>query len=715
MNYVITHELPKRLRLSLIMPKRIILDTIQIETPLTTLNGVKKVSFNHKTLNLLILYNGSHSVKATLLKAIHDIPLTIGRKQAQKPTTLSKKRAAVIISGSLLALRPLIPLQVRPFITFYGAIPIFKKAIRELFNKRLNVDVLDSTAIASAMLTKEYLTASVISFLLKVSEYFEEWTRHRARTNLRGVFDFHGRRSWVHRNGIEEEIDTKDIKIGDIVVVRAGAHIPIDGIIIKGEAMINQASLTGEPLSVIKRTGVTVYAGTVVEQGWILIKTTKTIDETRISKMIALIEDSERLKADVQSYSERLADRIVPYTFFFSGIVYLFTGNSIKAASVLIVDYSCAIKLSTPLTIRSALTDALKQGAFIKGGKFIEKLAIANTFIFDKTGTLTEARPKVVDVRAFNGYSRDYILRNAACVEEHFPHPVASAVVKKAQEEGLIHHENHSEVEYIIAHGIASKIDGKRILVGSRHFIHEDNQISVEGAEHIIKDSAQSGHSILYITIGDELAGVITVNDPVRAESYNFLQYLKDDNTVERIIMLTGDHRVSAKYVAHKLGINEYYSQMSPEDKLDIIQGLQNQGHTVIMVGDGINDSPALSLADVGVSMKQGADIAKETCNVVLLDGNLEKILISRTIARNAMLRIKQHFRYIIGTNTFLICFGLIGVLPPVFSALIHNSTTVAVAVNSLQPLKIKKKRKDKKNSGDKPFIPKQIRFTNHY
>ena len=691
MDYTIIHELPGRIRIGLTFPSRPALDGSSIEKQFSKLEGVKDASFNYRTRSLLIYYNGSYA-KDAILKKVKTMPITRTRRGVKQINNLQQKKQAVVTGGVLLAAGPLMPLFLRSLITIFGAMPILKKGIQSFLNRRLNVDALDSTAVSISISRGDYLTAGIITFLLRSGEYIEEWTRQRSRESIAKLVQRPYEWAWVKRNGKEARVNIQDVKVGDFVVVRTGSSVPVDGIVVEGEAMVNQSSMTGEPLPVLKRSGLMVYAGTALEEGFLIIKTAHAGDETRVSKIIKVIEESEGLKADVQSHAVRLADRIVPYTFLLSGLTYLYTGNSLKAASVLLVDYSCAIKLSTPLTIMSAMIAASKRGVLIKGGKFIEKLAEADVFVLDKTGTLTEARPEVVDIVSFNGFSRKYILKNAACVEEHFPHPIATAVMKKAEEEGLMHKEEHADVKYVLTHGISSRMKGKRILVGSRHFIHEDNGINVGPAEPIINDFAEKGYSVLYVAIGNELGGIIATEDSLRKESRTFINTLKDSG-IERIIMLTGDNYSNAKTIAGRLKIKEYHAQVFPEKKTEIIKRLRSEGYVVAMVGDGINDSPALSHADVGISMKHGADIAKEACDVLLLDGRLGGITEARNVSQHAMLRVKKNFIYVMGINTAMIGLGLLGMITPAISALMHNGTTVLVSLNSLRPYNVLARR----------------------
>lgn len=687
MNYRIVHNLPQRIRICLNLPKRHTPENSQIERLFSVVEGIQKVSFNYRTRSLLIRYNGNSNVKDILLKAIEGTTLIFIKEENFKQNILEQKKKAAMLAGTLLIARPIIPLILAPLFALYGAMTIFKKGLRAIMNKHLNVDVLDSTAIGISLVRRDYLTASLITFFLKVGDYLEERIRQKSRESLSRMFQSRDEWAWIKRNGCEMRVNVKDIAVSDLVVVRTGSSIPVDGIVVEGVALVNQSPITGEPFPVPKRAGLMVYAGTVLEEGLLTIKSIKVSDETRVSKIIKVIEESEGLKADVQNYAERLANRIVPYSFLLSGIIYLFTSNPVRAVSVLLVDYSCAIKLSTPLTIMSAMIAASRRGVIIKGGRFIEKLAQANIFVFDKTGTLTEAKPKVFDLLPFNGFDREYILKNVACVEEHFPHPVATAVVKRAEEEGLVHEENHAEVEYVLAHGIASRIEGKRILVGSKHFIYEDNKVDVKCEEPVIKDFMDKGYSILYVSVENKLAGIIAIEDRLREDSQEFLNMLKNSG-VERIIMLTGDNDATARNVAKRLGIKEYHAQVLPEGKTEIIKDLKGNGYVVAMVGDGINDSPAISYADIGISMKHGADIAKEACDILLLDRGLEGIIEARKISQDAISRIKKNFRYIMGINTTLIGLGIGGMISPVLSALIHNATTVIVSASTLKPYK---------------------------
>ena len=686
MRFRILHELPGRLRLNLELPIRPVVEPSQVEAHLHDHAGVRKLSFNPHTRNLLIHYDGSAATRAALLARLEAAPPPSSRRR-RLPSELDRKKKTVVRSGTLLLLRPLIPPPVRPFLCIAGALPVLGKGVSSLGRGQVNVDVLDASAVGAAMATRDFLTASIITFLLKLGDYLEEWTRRRSRKLLTEMFHVEEEWVWVVRDGIEERVNLEEIHEGETVVVRMGSLIPVDGTVLEGEALVNQASLTGESLAAGKRRGSSVYAGTVLEEGILRIQAKKVGAQTRAAQMVRIIEEGEALKAQTQSHSEALADRIVPYSFLLSGLTFALTGNPARAAGVLLVDYSCAIKLSTPVAILASLARAAQHRVLIKGGKYLEQLARADAFILDKTGTLTEATPRVAGVHAFNGFDRDYVLQQAACVEEHFPHPVATAVVREAADRGLHHPEEHAEVEYVLAHGIVSRLQGRRILVGSRHFVHEHGEVDVTGAGKEIETFARKGHSILYVGIGGELAGLIAIHDPVRSDARSFIESLRKEG-IERIIMLTGDNEATARAIAEELGIDEYHSEAFPERKVEIIQQLKAEGYTVAMVGDGINDSPALSHADVGISMKHGADIAQEACDVLLMEGTLNDILAARRISKEGMNLIRENFHQIVAVNSAAMLMAVTGATPPVFSAALHNLGTVAVGLRSLKPLR---------------------------
>ncbi|SDB61638.1 ATPase, P-type (transporting), HAD superfamily, subfamily IC/heavy metal translocating P-type ATPase [Desulfonatronum thiosulfatophilum] len=582
-------------------------------------------------------------------------------------------------------LRSLLPPWIRLLIAARTAWPFLRKGLGALFRGRLNLDVLDGLAIGISLARRDLRSVMIITTLLSLGEYLEQWTRKRSREQLAQDLLHLPPTVWIKRGDELEEIPLEQVQAGDLVVVQSGGRIAVDGVVVEGEAMVNQASLTGEPLAVAKATGITVFAGTVVEEGVIVIRAEQVGDATRVNKIVKILEESERHKAGLQAKAEFWADRVVPLTLGLSLATFLLTRNVNRAVSVLLVDFSCAIKLSTPLTMLAAMREASTKGVLIKGGRYLEKLEQANTYVFDKTGTLTEAQPQGLEVVAFNGHDSREVLRSAACLEEHFPHPLARAVVTMAERGGLSHREEHYETEYILAHGIASKLRGQRILVGSRHFLQKHGQIDLSPAAETMRKAASNGNSVLYVAIGDDLAGIVLLEDPVRQEALPFLQLLRQEG-VERVMMLTGDGEESAANVAQKLQIDEFHAQLLPEDKVRIVKQLRQSGLVVAMVGDGINDTPALSEADVGISMKSGADIAHEVCDVLLTRADLEGILTAKSISVRAMSRLRWNYGAAIGINAALVFLGLAGRISPSSSALLHNLVTISVTMNSLRP-----------------------------
>lgn len=582
--------------------------------------------------------------------------------------------------------RLFMPMAFRPYWTAFNVAPLIFDGIKALFQRKLNVAVLDAAAIGAALAMRDFNTAGTIHLLLDISETLEDWTREKSRNDLAALFAGDGKPVWVMRKGEEVQLPQEELSTGDLVVVRSGSRIPVDGVVADGTAMVNQASMTGEPLSVKKGVGKEVYAGTVVEEGKIIILSEGVGDETRFAKIAQVIADSENMKADIHGQAIKLADKIVPFSFILSGVIFAITRNWMQAAAVLMADYSCAIKLSTPLAVRSAMLESANCGALIKGGKYIEQLSRVDAIVLDKTGTLTKATPEVVDISPVNGFSREFVLRNAACMEEHFPHPVADAVVRKAEEEGLDHDERHAEVEYILAHGISTTLDGKRMILGSRHFVHEDEGIDLTEADEQIKRCADSGLSTLYMAVGNKLAGVIALEDPLRDSAYRFIRRLENMG-MKRIIMLTGDSEPTARAVASELDIEEFYAQVLPEDKTELVDSLREEGYTVAMVGDGINDSAALSHAHVGVSMKHGADIAQEACDVMLTSERLDSLMDAMSLSKMVMRRIKRNYQVIVGSNTLFIGLGVFGVISPAMLAFLHNSGTVLTCAQSMRPM----------------------------
>jgi len=565
------------------------------------------------------------------------------------------------------------------------SLPYLKNAAGSLAKGKVGVRVLDGAAICASMLGGDFSSASTIMFLLGLSDLLEAHTREKAREALTESFTVNIESAWVIRGGEEALIPASQLRVGDSVVVRAGATIPVDGRVLAGEAEGSQAALTGEAAPAFKAAGSFAFAGTTVMEGSLVLEAESVGCESRVAKIVQMIDESESLRPEVQNRAERLADSIVPLNFFIA-LTALAIGGARAAMAALLVDYSCAVKLATPLAVLSALREASAAGLAVRGGKYLEAAAEADCVVFDKTGTLSVASPAVSYVGAFPGISREEVLRTAACLEEHFPHSLAKAVVKSAEEEGLLHPERHAEVEYIAAHGIASSLQGRRAVIGSRHFVAEDEAIAISEAQSADIEAQAGGGSVLYLAIDGELAGFICITDPMRHEAADVVSSLKGLG-LSKAIMLTGDSEQSARLTAASLGMSEYKPSMLPEGKRAYIEKLKGRGCKVLMVGDGINDSPALAAADVSVAMRDAADLARETASIALKGGDLQGIVTLRLLGQRLLLRIHANYFKILAVNTFLMALGLIGALPSAALALGHNLFTVAICYASMRPL----------------------------
>jgi heavy metal translocating P-type ATPase len=688
---ILVHSFPGRFRVRLEhLPEEKIWLALQLH--LAAHNGVREVRVSRRTGSVLVFYDPEQTHLNEILVLFQDREFFLGLVPVTDPIQEDKvgpaeslpSGLAGIVSIPLMVLRSLLPFWIRMLFALRQAWPFLVRGWEALLGRKLNINALDGLAIGISLVRKDLRSVMVITTLLSIGESLEQWTRKRSREQLAQDLVHLPSTVWLKQGEQVVECPLEQVQVGDMVVVRSGGRIPVDGIVAEGEAMVNQASLTGEPLAVVKSPGITVFAGTAVEEGTLVIIAEQVGDFTRVHKIIKILEESERLKAGLQARAEQWADRVVPLTVGLSLLTYFLTRNLNRAVSVLLVDFSCAIKLSTPLTMLSAMREASTKGVLIKGGLFLEKLEQADTYVFDKTGTLTEATPQGLEVVAFQDHNPTEVLRIAACLEEHFPHPLARAVVTMAEREGVSHKEEHADLEYILAHGIASGLNGKRVLVGSRHFMKEHGNINLEPADETIARAANQGHSILFVSIGNELAGIILLEDPVRQDAHLFLQLLRQDG-VKRIMMLTGDGEESAASVAGRLNIDDYKSQLLPEEKVLVVQDLRQAGNVVAMVGDGINDTPALSKADVGISMKSGADIAHEVCDVLLIRTDLDGILTARSISRRAMSRLRWNYTATLGVNFALVLLGITGRISPSVSALMHNLATIVVTINSLR------------------------------
>ena len=651
---------------------------------------IHEVYTSHRNGSITVYYDGNIENKQKIFDILKSI--TIDDLFEAEPTQIqvSKeisddfylKLSKMIFNR--ISYRLFLPMPIRNALTIYHAAKYIWQGLDSLTSFRCDVALLDGAAVAGALLHKQYKPASSMMFLLSISDALEDYTIQKAKSTLKDSLALNIDTVWVvGENGEEKQCPAVDINKGDKIKIHMGDVIPVDGKVIEGEGMVNEASMTGEPLAIHKKPGKTVHAGTVVEEGNIIVEVYSMNKETRLNKIINLIENSEELKADTQSKAEKLADSIVPYSFLATALTYLITRNPTKALSVLMVDFSCAIKLTTPLSIISAMREASDNRMMVKGGKFLESYANADTIVFDKTGTLTNATPKVVDVIPMSRrYKRDDILRMAACIEEHFAHSIATAIVKQAEEEGLKHEEDHSEVQYIVAHGIVTEYDGKRAVIGSRHFLFDDENVKVTKTQEKKIEKNAKEHSVVYLAIDGKLEGIICIDDPVREEAKYVIEELKQLG-IENVIMLTGDSESGAKSSAKALGITEYKSQVLPEDKSRIVEELQAEGKTVIMVGDGINDSPALAAADISVSMKNSSDIAREVADISLLSDDLYDLVTLRKLSVGMLDKINSNYRNIVAVNGSLLVLGVLGVIPPSTSSMIHNFSTMLFGVMS--------------------------------
>ena len=645
---------------------------------------IHEVFTSHRNGSILIYYDGSIESKQKIFNFLNNITLDDLFEAEPTQTQVSKEitddfylKLAKMIGFRLLG-RWFLPIPIKNILTIYHAVKYVWEGFDSLTSFRVDVALLDGAAVTGALLQGEFQPASSMMFLLSISDALEEYTVQKAKSTLKDSLALNIDTVWlVDDEGEEKQVSAMEITKGDKIKVHMGDVIPVDGKVVDGEGMVNEASMTGEPLAVHKSNGKTVHAGTVIEEGNIIVEVYSMNKETRLNKIIDLIENSEDLKADTQSKAEKLADSIVPYSFIATALTYLLTRNASKALSVLMVDFSCAIKLTTPLSVISAMREASDNRMMIKGGKFLENYANADTIVFDKTGTLTNATPKVVEVIPMSKrYKRNDILRMAACIEEHFAHSIATAIVKQAEEEGLKHEEDHSEVEYIVAHGIVTEYEGKRAVIGSRHFLFDDEHVKVTKTQEKKIEKEVKEHSVVYLAIDGKLEGLICINDPVREEAKYVIEELKSLG-IENVIMLTGDSESGAKASAKALGITQYKSQVLPEDKSRIVEELKSEGKTVIMVGDGINDSPALAAADVSVSMKHSSDIAREVADISLLSDDLYDLVTLRKLSTGMLDKINSNYRNIVAVNGSLLVLGVLGVIQPSTSSMIHNLSTM--------------------------------------
>ena len=660
---------------------------------LQSFSAVSEVKIYERTADAVIRYNCPKSDIIDLLRHYDSKEIQLPRTWAERTGRASDASYYESLVTQVVlhyGRRLFLPVPVQAAITAVQSVKFLWRALKSLSHKRIEVPLLDEIAIVAAMLTGDFTTASSVIFLLEIGDTIEEWTHKKSVDDLASRMSLNISKVWMIKDGAEIEVDADEIAEGDEVIVRMGNLIPFDGEVLVGEAMVNQVAMTGEAMPVRKNAGKSVYAGTVVEEGEITILVKKTGGSGRFDQIVQMIEDSEKLKSSVESRAEHLADGLVPYTLGGAALTYLLTRNVSKAVSVLMVDYSCALKLAMPIAVLSAIRQAAGRHITVKGGKFMEAVSAADTIIFDKTGTLTKAQPTVKDVVSFNGEDPDGLLREAACLEEHFPHSIANAVVNAALEKGLHHDELHSKVEYIVAHGIVTTIDGKRATIGSYHFIFEDEKVRIPEGMQQKYDTLPTEYSHLYYAKDGVLAAVILIEDPLREEAQEVIQVLKDIG-LSHTVMMTGDSEKTAKVIAEHVGIDEYYAEVLPEDKAHYVEDVKKDGGSVIMIGDGINDSPALSSANVGIAINEGSEIARQIADITIESDGLADLIELRLLSDALMKRIRFNYRMIISFNTALILLGVLGILPPATSALLHNASTVILGVKSMTDLDYEK------------------------
>ena len=691
MKFTIKHESRGRMRVHM---EQYRMTYEQADTLLYVIHNHRNVTFvkvYDRTADAVIEYVGDREQIIELLRHFHyesaNVPQTVIKTSGRELNNSYQEK----LIGSVVwhySKKLLLPWPIRTALTVGRSIKYIGIGLKCLLQRKIEVPVLDATAITVSLVTKDFSTASSIMFLLGIGELLEEWTHKKSVDDLARSMSLNVSKVWLRTPENQEIlVESSKIQKGDKVVVHMGNVIPFDGEVLDGDAMVNQASLTGESVPVQRTVGNTVFAGTVVEEGEITIRVKEVEGNNRFDQIVTMIEESEKLKSELEGKAEHYADKLVPWTLGATGLTYLLTRNVTKAMSILMVDFCCALKLAMPISVLSAIREASLYNVTVKGGKFLEAVAEADTIVFDKTGTLTKAHPTVVDVVNFNDeYSSDDMLRVAACLEEHFPHSMAKAVVDAASKRGLSHEEMHTKVEYIVAHGIATSINGKRTVIGSYHFVFEDEKCVVPAGKEPLFESLPLYYSHLYLAIEGKLSAVICIEDPLRDEAAAVVTSLKKAG-ISKVVMMTGDSERTASVIAKKVGVDEYYAEVLPEDKAAFVEKEKAKGRNVIMIGDGINDSPALSAANVGIAISDGAEIAREIADITVGSDDLYQIVTLKYISNALMKRIKSNYRKIVGFNSGLIALGVAGVLPPTTTALLHNGSTILISVNSMKNL----------------------------
>ncbi len=687
MKFRIEHESNRRIRFKALGCAMTCFEADVMEYYLSSCACVSVAKVDERTGGVTIFHSGDRGAVIDALKKYDFeenrelVPEHTGRK-----LNCEYQEKLVWNFISHYACKLFLPAPLRAGLAIYRSIRYIAKGVKTLLKGKIEVPVLDATAIAVSVLRRDFATASSVMFLLNVGETLEEWTHKKSVDDLARSMSLNVDKVWLIKNKQEVLAPVSDVAAGDFIVVRTGNIIPLDGKVVHGEAFVNQASMTGESMPVRKEAGSYAYAGTVLEEGACVIRVEKTTGAGRYDRIVEMIEASEKLKSLSEDKASHLADHLVPYTLLGTGLTYLLTGNVMRAMSVLMVDFSCALKLAMPISVLSAMREAGKFDVSIKGGKFMEAVAEADTIVFDKTGTLTHATPKVADVIPFAGNDAKEMLRLAACLEEHYPHSIANAVVEEARLKGLLHEERHSEVEYVVAHGISSVIDGQKVIIGSYHFVFQDEGCVVPESEQYKFDSMSNEYSHLYMAISGQLVAVICINDPIREEAPEVIEKLRSLG-IKNVVMMTGDSEKTASRVARLIGADEYFSEVLPEDKASFVRKEKEQGRKVIMIGDGVNDSPALSESDAGIAISDGAAIAREIADITIACDDLYGLVTLKELSNKLMRRIKSNYRGIIGFNGGLIALGISGILRPTTSALLHNMSTLAISTHSMTDL----------------------------
>ena len=685
----ILHESSNRMRVHLHCGRMSLHQADLLEYYLKNEENIRDVTVYDRTQDAIIHYTGN---RAMLIAALARFSFAGAEEQNLVPEHTSRalnrefeEKLTMTVCRRAFS-RIFLPMPVMAAIAAVKSLKYIREGLAALLKGKLTVAVLDATAVTVSVVRGDFNTAGSVMFMLRLGEILEEWTHKKSVADLAGAMALQVENVWLQTDGDEVLVPVGQVRVGDRIVVRTGSLIPLDGKVLSGEAMVNQSSMTGESQPVAKGPGSFVYAGTVAEEGECVIQVEKAMGSGRYDRIVKMIEDSEKLKSSAEASASHLADKLVPYTLGGTALTYLVTRNVTKTLAVLMVDFSCALKLAMPIAVLSAMRESAQYHISVKGGRFLENVAKADTVVFDKTGTLTYATPKVAAIVPFGGHAESEMLRLAACLEEHYPHSIANAVVEEAKRRGLSHQEYHSQVQYIVAHGISSMVEGEKVIIGSAHFVFEDEGCKIPAGEEDLFQSLDASYSHLYLCIGGELAAVLCISDPLRREAPTAIAALHSCG-IDNVVMMTGDNRRTAQSVANAVGVDEVHAEVLPEDKAAYIRQARQEGHVVIMVGDGVNDSPALSEADVGIAISTGAAIAQEIADITVSSEDLQALVTLRQLSVALMDRIHRNYRFIIGFNCGLIALGLVGILPPTTSALLHNMSTLGISMKSMTNL----------------------------